>query len=76
MIVLNRPSELAAYVGKTLGSSEWMLVDQTLIDQFASVTRDDGWYHTDVLTRKKGTARRKDDRPGLYACGPPTGAGS
>jgi acyl dehydratase len=48
MIVLNSPSELAGYVGQTLGTSEWMVIDQPLIDQFALVTRDDGWYHTDA----------------------------
>jgi len=25
-----------------------MVIDQTLIDQFAWVTRDDGWYHIDA----------------------------
>jgi acyl dehydratase len=53
MVVLNAPSELAGYVGQTLGTSEWMVIDQTLIDQFAWVTRDNGWYHIDAQRARR-----------------------
>lgn len=53
MVVLNAPSELAGYVGQTLGTSEWMVIDQTLIDQFAWVTRDDAWYHIDAQRARR-----------------------
>ena len=40
-------SELQALVGSTLGTSEWLHIDQARIDQFAAVTGDDQWIHVD-----------------------------
>lgn len=40
-------SELEALVGATIGSSDWLTVDQARIDQFAAVTGDDQWIHVD-----------------------------
>ena len=40
-------SELQALVGSTLGTSEWLTIDQARIDQFAAVTGDDQWIHVD-----------------------------
>lgn len=40
-------SELSAYIGKELGSSDWFLVDQDRIDAFADVTLDHQFIHVD-----------------------------
>jgi acyl dehydratase len=48
VILLERPEDIAQYVGKPLGTSEWMTVDQKMIDTFAALTGDDHWIHIDV----------------------------
>ena len=35
------------FVGQELGVSDWVLVDQKRIDEFAHCTGDDQWIHTD-----------------------------
>lgn len=40
--------QLNALVGARLGVSDWMLVDQALIDAFADATGDHQWIHVDV----------------------------
>ncbi len=47
-------AELPALVGKVLGSSEWLTIDQARIDQFAAVTGDDQWIHVDPLRAAAG----------------------
>jgi acyl dehydratase len=39
------PQEMAARVGQTLGSSEWVLVDQDMINKFADATGDHQFIH-------------------------------
>lgn len=36
------------FVGKELGVSEWVTVDQTMIDKFADCTGDHQWIHVDA----------------------------
>lgn len=43
-------------IGQALGSSQWMEVDQQLINQFADATHDHQWIHVD-------TERAKTDSP-------------
>src|SRR5262245_20552873 len=38
---------LQAFVGRELGVSDWLLVDQALIDRFADCTGDRQWIHVD-----------------------------
>ncbi|MEM6373766.1 MAG: MaoC family dehydratase [Pseudomonadota bacterium] len=38
---------LSAQIGQEVGVSNWITVDQTMIDQFARTTRDDQWIHID-----------------------------
>lgn len=38
---------MADQIGKELGVSEWVLVDQKMIDTFAEVTHDHQWIHID-----------------------------
>jgi len=39
---------LRDYVGKPLGSSEWVEISQERIDAFAAATGDDQWIHCDL----------------------------
>jgi acyl dehydratase len=47
MLTLTGLEEVKAHVGKELGVSDWHLVTQERIDQFAEVTGDDQWIHID-----------------------------
>ena len=55
---------LAAFVGKELGVSAWMEVDQARIDAFAQCTGDSQWIHVDVER-----ARRESPFGGTIAHG-------
>jgi acyl dehydratase len=48
MIEVDRPADMQAHVGLKLGTSEWIIVDQQKIDDFARLTGDDNWIHVDV----------------------------
>lgn len=39
------PDEARAMIGQDLGASEWKLIDQAMIDQFADVTGDHQFIH-------------------------------
>ncbi|MEX2519114.1 MAG: MaoC family dehydratase [Paracoccaceae bacterium] len=41
--------ELRALLGKEIGVSKWITVDQTMIDQFAKVTDDHQYIHIDPV---------------------------
>jgi acyl dehydratase len=53
MITINGLDEVKAHVGKELGVSDWHLVTQEAIDEFADVTGDDQWIHIDVERAKE-----------------------
>jgi acyl dehydratase len=44
---------LRAHIGQRLGSSDWVVVDQAMIDQFAEATGDHQWIHVDVERAKR-----------------------
>ena len=46
--------DLQALVGQSLGSSEWLTVDQARIDAFAAATGDHQWIHTASEQAAKG----------------------
>lgn len=46
--VLHQPSDFALYIGKQIGTSEWVTLDQQKIDAFAVLTGDDHWIHVDL----------------------------
>ncbi len=48
MLEVERPSDLAAHLGTSLGPGEWLVVDQRMIDLFAEATGDHQWIHVDV----------------------------
>src|SRR5258707_2304634 len=53
MLELERPGDLAQYVGKDIGVSDWFTVDQAIIDKFADATGDHQWIHVDVERAKR-----------------------
>src|ERR1700730_999054 len=53
MLELERPGDLAQYVGKEIGVSDWFTIDQAIIDKFAEATRDHQWIHVDVERAKR-----------------------
>ncbi|MDF1776977.1 MAG: MaoC family dehydratase [Rhizobiaceae bacterium] len=48
-------SELSGLVGTELGVSDWIEVDQSMIDQFADATHDHQFIHVDVARAKAET---------------------
>jgi acyl dehydratase len=57
MLEVEHPADMKAYTGKPVGDSEWVLVDQKMIDAFADATGDHQWIHVDV-------GRAKNEMPG------------
>ncbi len=45
-------ADLAARVGEQIGTSEWVLVDQAMINKFADATGDHQFIHIDVERAK------------------------
>jgi acyl dehydratase len=56
MRVFDTAADLVPFVGEDLGASDWLFVDQGMIDSFAQLTGDHQWIHVDV-------ARAARDRP-------------
>jgi acyl dehydratase len=46
--------DLQAQVGREIGVSEWICVDQKRIDQFAEATGDHQWIHVDPVRAAQG----------------------
>ncbi len=53
MLEVERPADMKAHIGKTLGTSEWVTVDQPMINAFADATGDHQWIHVDIERAKK-----------------------
>lgn len=52
-LVINSFEEFASHEGQQLGISDWLLVDQNRINQFADATLDHQWIHVDVERAKQ-----------------------
>jgi len=48
VLTVETPKDLLPLVGRELGPSEWVTVDQPMIDKFAEATGDHQWIHVDV----------------------------
>jgi acyl dehydratase len=48
MRVIAGTEELRTVVGQELGTSDWFLVTQEMVDRFAKLTLDTQWIHMDV----------------------------
>ena len=53
MLTVETPKDLKQHIGETLGPSDWITVDQAMIDKFAEATGDHQWIHVDVERAKK-----------------------
>jgi len=53
MLTLNGVDEVKQYVGKEIGTSDWVEVTQDDINAFADVTGDHQWIHVDVERAKE-----------------------
>jgi acyl dehydratase len=51
-------SDLPRFVGKELGVSSWVTVDQSRIDRFAECSGDRQWIHVDVERAKRESPYR------------------
>lgn len=52
-LVIKTPDALKEYVGKEIGVSEWLVVTQERINQFAEATEDPQWIHVDSDRAKR-----------------------
>ncbi|MEX0404688.1 MaoC family dehydratase [Aquibium sp. LZ166] len=48
MRTFESPYEIRDVIGERLGSSDWLTVTQSMIDDFANATGDRQWIHVDV----------------------------
>ena len=48
LVTANGIEDLQSLVGQEIGPSEWRVVSQELIDQFAEVSGDHQWIHVDT----------------------------
>jgi acyl dehydratase len=48
MLTVETPFDLKQHVGEELGTSDWITVDQEMIQRFADATGDHQWIHVDV----------------------------
>ncbi len=55
LITVHSYEELAEYVGKELGTSDYLKITQEQINLFADATLDHQWIHTDVERAEKET---------------------
>ena len=52
--IFESPHDLKSAVGKHLGYSSWMTMEQERVDKFADATNDHQWIHVDVERAKQG----------------------
>ncbi|MEZ5247392.1 MAG: MaoC family dehydratase [Acidimicrobiales bacterium] len=52
--VFANPDELLDAVGRDLGASEWITIEQDRINQFAEATGDHQWIHVDPVAAAEG----------------------
>jgi acyl dehydratase len=48
MLIVETPEGMKHHVGKPIGTSDWLTIDQARIDKFAEATGDHQWIHVDV----------------------------
>lgn len=47
-VIIGSFQEFEQYLGKLMGISDYLKIEQPMIDQFANATLDHQWIHTDV----------------------------
>lgn len=59
MTIFDTAADMVPLVGQTLGTSEWVTIDQDMLDNFAKLTGDHQWIHVDV---ERAARERPDGR--------------
>lgn len=54
MRVFTSFEEIESAAGEEIGTTDWMLIDQQRVDQFAEATGDHQWIHVDADRAKDG----------------------
>lgn len=65
MITVETLHELTAHIGRDLGASDWVTIDQKMIDGFAEITGDRNWYHVDIERARRELPEGKTIAHGL-----------
>lgn len=66
-VTINSFSEFEQYLGKDLGVSDWVRIDQARINQFADATFDHQWIHTDAKRAETDSPFKKTIAHGYLA---------
>jgi acyl dehydratase len=66
-VIINSFSEFESYIGKDLGASEYVRIDQARINQFAEATLDHQWIHTDAKRAETESPFKKTIAHGYLA---------
>ncbi|HEY0741196.1 MAG TPA: MaoC family dehydratase [Chryseosolibacter sp.] len=66
-VTINSFSEFEQYIGKDLGVSDWVRIDQARINQFADATFDHQWIHTDSKRAETDSPFKKTIAHGYLA---------
>lgn len=53
-------ADLEAAVGKEIGLTDWMTIDQASINAFAKLTHDEQWIHVDPVRSAKESPYKKN----------------
>lgn len=66
MLVVETTADLATRVGAVLGHSEWVTIDQEMVDAFAALSGDDHWIHVDVERARREMPGGRTITHGLF----------
>jgi acyl dehydratase len=66
-VIINSFSEFEQFIGKDLGVSDWVMIDQARINQFAEATLDHQWIHTDAERAESESPFKKTIAHGYLA---------
>jgi acyl dehydratase len=66
-VIIGSFSEFEQYLGKDLGVSEYVKIDQARINQFADATFDHQWIHTDAKRAETDSPFKKTIAHGYLA---------
>ena len=53
MRVIGYPNDMKNHIGEEFGVSDWVTIDQGMIDKFAEATGDHQWIHVDTERAKQ-----------------------
>lgn len=53
-LIIEKPQDIIGLVGAHIGPTDWLLIEQERINQFADATLDHQWIHVDTERAKDG----------------------